>query len=131
MSFTHTTECVVYELANLLVSPIRLTQAVLQIQQQLGLYEAELARVLHLYCSDIGRFSHAQQCLQPTTIAWDQAVLFVRLYQGLYKKYAGDSVAMVHWLRAQNKELEGIPLLLIIDESQLSHVANYLEIQAS
>ncbi len=51
-------------------SPRRMTQAVLQAADLLGLYNAELARILGLMCDDIGRIASARDTLQPDTEAW-------------------------------------------------------------
>ena len=38
----------------------------------------------------------------------------------------GDEAAMCHWLRASNRQLEGVPLLLLVDEDRLSEVLDHL-----
>ena len=93
----------------------------------LGMYRAELARVLHLRCEDIGQFAAAKKHLQPGTQAWQQAVMFIRFYQKLFDGLHGSEAAMHHWLRAENKEAGGVPLLLIIDEDQLLQVLDFCE----
>ena len=52
----------------------RLTPAVLQIAEMLGMYHAELARVLKLHCADIGRLAAAQELIKQDTVAWKQAI---------------------------------------------------------
>ncbi len=107
-------------------APDRLTPAVLQIADMLGMYRAELARVLHLQCGDIGRIATIKETLTPGTQTWQQAVLFVRFYRALYAAMDGDEVAMVHWLRADNKALQGVPLLLMVDEDRVANVLDYV-----
>ena len=107
--------------------PRKLTQAVIQIIDCLGMYQAELARVLNLQCGDIGQLSSARSCLVPDTVAWNQALLFVRMYQSLYIFFDGDSVAMIHWLRTDSKKLKQSPHLLIVDDNNLAGVVDYLE----
>jgi len=104
-----------------------LTCAVLQITALLGLYQAELARVLRLKCGDIGELASARRCLEPDTQAWEQALLFVRFYRALYTKMDGDGVAMRHWLRVEDEALGGVPHLLIVDADRLQEVVIYLE----
>ncbi|MDH5649240.1 MAG: hypothetical protein OEY67_06255 [Gammaproteobacteria bacterium] len=108
-------------------SPKKLTPAVLQVAHMLGMYHAELARVLGLNCTDIGEFTSIRKFLQPGTHAWQQAVLFIRFYQSLYLLMRGEESAMCHWLRAGSCELNGVPLLLIVDDQQLSVVLEYLQ----
>jgi hypothetical protein len=107
--------------------PREVSQSVSQVVALLGLFNAELARVLHLKCGDIGELGSGQRCLEPGTAAWDQAVLFIRFYRSLYTAMQGDGVAMRHWLRVENATLGGIPHRLIVDEDRLQEVVTYLE----
>jgi hypothetical protein len=120
----------VYQIAETLDEPRRLTQAALQIVDMLGLYQAELARVLQLKCGDIGRLAAAQRCLEPATPAWDQAQLLVRCYRALYIVHNGDGVAMRHWLRVTEDTLGCVPHLLIVDDGRLADVVAWLEARA-
>lgn len=106
--------------------PQRLTPAVLQAAEMLGMYRAELARVLHLQCGDIGELTSMRKTLQPETVAWQQAVLFVRFFNGLYDKQNGDESAMCHWLRSDNDKLQSTPLLCIVDNDELERVIQAL-----
>jgi hypothetical protein len=106
----------VYQIAETFDEPRRLTQAVLQIVDMLGLYQAELARILLLKCGDIGRLAAARQSLEPATPAWKQALLLVRCYRALYVIKDGDGVAM-----------RGVPHLLIVDDGRLADVVTFLE----
>jgi hypothetical protein len=120
----------VYQIAEIINEPRRLTQAVLQIVDMLGLYQAELARMLRLKCGDIGRLAAAQECLEPATPAWEQAQLLVRCYRALYVVQHGDGVAMRHWLHVPDQALGGVPHLLIVDDGRLADVVACLEAQA-
>lgn len=117
----------VFEISGASDDPRRLTQMVTQITTFLDLYQAELARILGVKCADIGQFTSGSRCLEPGTPAWQQARLFVRLYQALFARTGGDGVAMRHWLRTGSRELCGIPHLLVIDEGRLADVVAHLE----
>ncbi len=91
----------------------------------LGMYRAELARVLYLQCRDIGRLADIKQLLEPGTDTWRQAVVFIRLYQTLFAGMQGEEATIHHWLRVENKHLGGVPLLLIVDEDRLSEVLDF------
>lgn len=108
-------------------SPQALTQQVIFITHQLGMYQAELARVLHVQCPEVGRLGAGQAVLEAGTRAWDQACLFIDFYQRLSDKLQGDEVSMYHWLRAENSGLGGVPLLLIIDDDRLEEVVRFLD----
>jgi hypothetical protein len=120
-------QAVVFEIATETSDPRKLTQAVLQIINLLDMYQAELARVLHLKCGDIGELSCARQYLETGTGHWQQALLFVRFYRLLYDRMGGDGVAMRHWLRVENDGLGGVPHLMIVDDDRLAEVVRYLE----
>lgn len=107
-------------------APRELSQKVLQVTQLLNMYPAELARILGLQCADIAALSCGHTCLQAETEAWLRAMLFIRLYNRLYDRFQGDSVAMYHWMRSDQPELGGTPHFLIIDHNALRRVHELL-----
>jgi hypothetical protein len=117
----------VFEIEPVPDDPHRLNQVVLQITTMLDMYQAELARILGIKCGDIGQLSSGKQCLQPGTEAWTRALLFVRFYRLLFTQMDGVGVAMRHWLRIGNRQLEGVPNLLIVDDGRLLDVVACLE----
>lgn len=117
----------VHQLSNPCADPRKLTQSVLQVTEMLGMYQAELARVLQLQCGDIGRLANGRRVLERGTVAWGEAVLFIRLYEALYEKLGGDGVAMCNWLRRDNEQIGGVPLLLIVDEGRLRRTLDYVQ----
>lgn len=119
----------VYLIPRTITDPRKLTQAVLQITTLLDLYQAELARVLHLQCSDMGLLSNGKTCLEPDTTAWQQAGLLVRFYHVLYEMKQEDGVVMRHWLRVEQQEPGGIPHRLMVDEDKLQDIVELLEQQ--
>lgn len=104
----------------------KLSQSVIQVIELLGMYHAELARILGQQCADIGELSSGKRCIERDSEAWHNAVLFVETYNHLYDYFDGDSVAMYHWMRADNKHLKGTPHFLIVDDGQLQTVHDYL-----
>ena len=106
-----------------------LTPAVLQVSHMLGLYHAELARILKLQCADVGELANAQQFLEVNSIAWQQAEKFILLFESLYLKFHGNEALMCNWLRKQNSILNGIPLYLMVDEGFIDNCLNYLHSQ--
>jgi len=107
--------------------PEKLTPRVLQVADLLGMYGAELARVLHLQCHDISDMSAAKKLLTPDMDAWRRAIKFIEFYQLLYKLMQGNDVSIYHWLRTNNQSLTGTPLLKIVDDDQLSLVSEYVK----
>lgn len=105
----------------------QLTQAVLQITQMLGMYQAELARVLGLQCGDIGAMASANQVLPEGSSEWEKARQFVMLYERLYRLLGGDAVAICHWLRARHSHFGQSPLLLMVDEGRLDELNTWFD----
>lgn len=99
-----------------------LTQAVLQITQMLGLYHAELARILHLNCSDVGDIADAKKNLTKDSIEWEQAENLMAFYELLFAHCTGDEVCMHNWLRRHNSNLNGAPLYIMVDELAIERV---------
>jgi hypothetical protein len=90
------------------------------------MYHAELARILGQQCGDVGELTSGRRCIQRDSDAWSQASLLVKTYNLLFDYFNGDSVAMYHWMRAHNKELEGAPHFLIVDAGKLQIIHDYL-----
>jgi hypothetical protein len=105
----------------------KITQSVIQVTELLSMYHAELARILNLQCADIGQLCTGQRCIEQDSHAWDQAVLFIETYHLLFDCFKGNGVAMYHWMRADNKHLDGTPHILIVDEGELKLVHDYLQ----
>jgi len=106
-----------------------LTPAVLQASHMLGLYHAELARILKLQCADVGELTNAQKCLDVNSIAWQQAEKFISIFEGLYLKFQGNEALMCNWLRKRNTELKGVPLYLMVDDGLIDSCLNCLHNQ--
>ncbi len=108
-------------------SPATLTPAVLQAASMLGLYHAELARILGMLCGEIGQLASARKRLESDSPAWQQALMFLRLYWAIFQLKQGDRIASWHWLRAHNQDLQGVPLLLMVDDNEMRRVLEYVE----
>lgn len=104
----------------------KISQSVIQVIELLGMYHAELARILGQQCGDIGELTSGKSYIKKDSEAWAQAVLFINMYQQLFDYFAGDSVAMYHWMRAHNKQLNGTPHFLIVDDNKLQAIYDYL-----
>jgi len=115
-----------FRLSNPFENERRLSQSVIQVIDILGMYHAELARILGQQCSDIGELTSGKRCIRKDSEAWRQGVLFIETYHQLFDYFEGDSVAMYHWMRAHNKHLEGTPHFLIVDDGKLQNIYDYL-----
>jgi len=115
------------KLSDVKQKPTSLTQAVLQASHMLGLYHAELARILKLQCAEVGELANAQKMLGLNSIAWLQAEKFVSVFECLYLKFQGDEALMCNWLRKQNTELNGVPLYLMVDDDLIDSCLIFLK----
>ena len=115
-----------FQIIDTSTDPARLTQSILQARDLLGIYNAELARILGVTCADVGRLGVARHYLVPETRAWQQALLLRSTYQLLYERLEGNSVAMNHWLRKAHPDMMPTPLLLMVDHEGLPVVHDYL-----
>ncbi len=104
----------------------KLTQSVLQITQMLGLYQAELARILQLRCGDIAELAEAKCYLQKNTPQWQLAKDFVLLFEKLFEYCGGDEACMCHWLRKQQSASVSSPFHLLVDEQKMADVLQLL-----
>jgi len=115
-----------YRFSDPFSSPRKLGQSVVQAGEMLGLVRAEVARLLEFKCESISALFDGKLVLEEGTTAWEQAVLFIRLYQALYDRMEGDGVRMIHWLRTHKRELDNSPFYLMVDEGRLGEVYEYL-----
>ena len=107
-------------------SPLKLSQSVVQAGEMLGLVRAEVARILGFKCESISALYDGRLLLQEGSAAWQQGLLFIRFYNHLYDRFDGELARMVHWFRADNRELGDSPFLLIIDHGELARVEAWL-----
>lgn len=121
----------VFKIINATENERKLSQSVVQIIELLGMYHAELARILGQRCGDIGELTSGKNCLRRDTKAWQQASLLVDTYNLLFDCFEGNDVAMYHWMRAHNKTLEGTPHFLIVDDDKLQIIHDYLLLQTN
>ena len=104
----------------------KISQSVIQVIELLGMYDAELARILGQQCADVGQLTSGKSCIKKNSEAWSQAVLFINMYHQLFDYFEGDGIAMYHWMRAYNRHLNGTPHLLIVDDNKLQVIHDYL-----
>lgn len=108
-------------------TPRQLGQAALQAADLLGLYGAELARIIGLRCEDVAALSSGRWLLETDSEAWRRAQQWVSIYDLLYRHHAGDGVAMVHWLHVDLPGQGTSPHRLLVDAADLRPVLNWLQ----
>ncbi len=106
----------------------KISQSVIQVIELLGMYDAELARILGQQCADVGELTSGKICIKKDSEAWSQAVLLINMYHQLFDYFEGDGIAMYHWMRAHNRHLNGTPHFLIVDDNKLQVIHDYLSL---
>ena len=85
---------------------------------------------MHTFTNDVFKSPQrlAQSVLQAAEmLGMYKAELFIHFYQSLYSAMDGAEAAMCHWLHADNPELGGIPLILMVDCGKLSYIMDFLQ----
>ena len=89
---------------------------------ELGLYRAELARILCLKCGDVSDSAHLESLLSDNSELRHKAERFVVFHELLENGFSGDSVAMLNWYRRDNAALDTTPFLAMVDDGRLEDV---------
>lgn len=119
-----------YRLSDPFSSPQKLSQSVIQAAGMLGLVRAEVGRILGYRCAQFSALYDGSRVLEEGTFAWEQGVLLVRFYQGLYDLMEGDEPRMINWLRRENRKLGNSPFYLMVDEGRLVEVVAFMTNEA-
>jgi hypothetical protein len=106
---------------------LSLIAAVNHAADTLGLYRAELARILGLNCADVSDSKNLELLFTTNSSLRSRAELFICFFQLLELLYADDPVSMVHWFRRENSKLGMTPILAMVDHGQLSKVVDVLQ----
>lgn len=104
-----------------------LSKATVRAADQLGLRQAQLARVLGLSTATASRLAAGTWLLPEDGKAWELAATFVRLYRALSAITGGKVQAMRDWLHSDNAALGGEPAQRILSAEGLVHVLQYLD----
>jgi transcriptional regulator with XRE-family HTH domain len=104
-----------------------LSKAVVRATDQLGLRQAQLAKLLRLSTATASRLTRGTWQLPPNSKAWELAAAFMCLYRSLAAIAGGKTQAMHDWLHSDNDALGGEPARRILTAEGLIHVLQYLD----
>ena len=104
-----------------------LTKATVRVAGQLGLAQAELARVLGISTASVSRMFKDEWTLPPESKPWELAALLVRIFRSLDALVGGDEKNVQAWFHAENVHLGGVPADLVSKIEGLTRVAGYLD----
>ena len=108
-------------------APAVLSKAAVRAAEQLGLRQAQLAKILGLSPASTSRLVAGSWQLSEDSKAWELAAMFVRLYRSLAAITGGQPQAMRAWLHADNDALGGVPAERMLSAEGLVHVLQYLD----
>lgn len=117
--------------AKLADSPLRkqavLTQAVVRTAGQLGLNQAQFAKVIGVSTATASRMFEGTHRLSPTGKPWELAVLLIRVFRSLDAIVAGRVEDLRAWFHSHNQALNGTPAQLVTEVAGLVNVMAYLD----
>lgn len=103
-----------------------LGKAVIETANFLGLSADILGKILGRDRTSITRLKK-HPAIDPQSKTGELALLFIRVYRGLFAILGGNQAAMREWLRQNNFALQGQPLTKIQTVMGLSSTVNYVD----
>lgn len=103
-----------------------LAKALLAAREQLALTQQELAGIVGVHRTALSRWAD-QGGLRPDSKTGELALLLIRAYRALYALFGGNLEDMRHFLRTDNRQLQGVPLQLMGQVQGLVRVVEYLD----
>ena len=107
---------------------LSLIASVYHASDSLGLYRAELARILGLMCDDVSSPARLESLLKSGADCRLRAEHFLLFYDSLGHQHAGNAVAMQNWFRRHSRVLGTTPLLALVDENRLEETINVISL---
>ncbi len=110
------------------IDPARvLSKAAARASRELGLRQADLARILGLSAATASRLESGAWQLPDGSKSWELAAAFVRVYRSLAAITGGKSEAMRAWLHSENDALGAVPAQRLLTAEGLFSVLHYLD----
>lgn len=104
-----------------------LSKAFLRAGEQLGLSQAELAKIIGKSRSWVNRLAHQDVLLSPSQKEGELALLFIRLARALYALNDGDPQWTHHFMRTNNSMTRGIPAEQVQSVTGLVSVVQFVD----
>jgi len=103
-----------------------LGKAVIETSDFFGLSSEILGKILGRDRTSITRLKK-NPAIDPQSKTGELALLFIRVYRGLFAILGGNQAAMREWLRQNNLSLQGQPLVRIQSVVGLASTVNYID----
>lgn len=103
-----------------------LCKAVFRAQEFLGLTNDDLGRVLGLDRTTVNRKKSRGE-FDPEGKSGELALMLIRIYRSLYALMGENPGAIQHWMKTENRHLNGTPKDLVKRVEGLTRVTQYLD----
>ncbi|WP_263141096.1 antitoxin Xre/MbcA/ParS toxin-binding domain-containing protein [Pseudomonas sp. RIT-PI-AD] len=103
-----------------------LAKALLNTREHLGLTQQELAAIVGVHRTALTRWAESGG-LRPQSKTGELALLLIRAYRSLFALFGGSPEDIRHFLRTENRHLDGVPLDLMRQVQGLVRVVEYLD----
>lgn len=104
-----------------------LTQATVRAAEQLGLNNADLARIIGVSAATVSRYKRSLVQITPTSKAGELALLLIRVFRSLDPLVGSDGIKRKAWMHTMNQALNGVPAELIRRPDGLARTLAYLD----
>lgn len=100
--------------------------ALINLKELLQLSNEDICKIIGVHRNTLTRALKAQD-IKVNSKEGELSLLLIRVYRSLFALNGGNKEAMTHWLRTNNRHIQGIPLELMKTVLGLSLVVNYLD----
>lgn len=92
----------------------------------LGLTQGQVGNSIGMDRTTVSRLKN-RGGLNPNSKQGELALLLIRIFRSLYALMGGDKKAIRHWMKTQNRHLNGVPAELVGSVQGINHVLEYLD----
>lgn len=103
-----------------------LCKAVFNARAELGLTNEGLGKIIGLERSSVSRTKKAGE-IEPDSKAGELGLMLVRIYRSLFALLGESPESIKHWMKTENKHLNGVPAVLVEKAEGLTRVTAYLD----
>lgn len=96
------------------------------LKEILGISSNDISEIIGVHRNTLSRSLHNKK-IEFKSKEGECSLLLIRVYRSLFALNGGNTEAMKHWLRTNNRHIQGIPLEAMKTVLGLSRVVNYLD----
>lgn len=96
------------------------------LKELLAISNYDVCEIIGVHRNTLSR-SLSNKNIDPKSKEGECALLLIRVYRSLFALNGGNLEAMKHWLRTNNRHIQGVPLEAMKTVLGLSRVVNYLD----